>query len=388
MRKIILALLLTVMAASFAAADTIYLRDGRVIRGTVLGYVRRHFAIRIDSVQAGNSSGQTNAIVIGQSGDVVLIAPRNVVRMEIEGRSLVDAQYVRRSVEVPLGSNWVDSGITLNNGQRVQVSASGNIFVDGTRVGPDGLRSSDASAPLPRSAQGVLLGVVGTDPDSPIIELGLGREFVADRRGRLYLTPNWGNFRDTHGSFLVQVRTEFFNPQTISNRTESVQADDERDDIDPFSVGGSVPARPRTPGISAGGIGAGVDVGRTQLEKTVIVPGNASDPVDTGIDVRNGDQLTFTATGEVVAGQRIGSVGPDGRRDAGFGSILGTYRMPSAGVGALLGYIRLSNGQPFGPFLVGSRLDYTAPVDGRLFLVVNDDKYGDNSGSFTVRIRY
>jgi hypothetical protein len=28
------------------------------------------------------------------------------------------------------------------------------------------------------------------------------------------------------------------------------------------------------------------------------------------------------------------------------------------------------------------------PVDGRLFLLVNDDNYGDNSGSFSARVVY
>jgi hypothetical protein len=39
-------------------------------------------------------------------------------------------------------------------------------------------------------------------------------------------------------------------------------------------------------------------------------------------------------------------------------------------------------------FLVGSQMTFTAPVDGRLYLLVNDDNYGDNSGSFSARIIY
>ncbi len=38
MRKIVLALLITMLAATFAAADTVYLHDGRMVRGTVLGF--------------------------------------------------------------------------------------------------------------------------------------------------------------------------------------------------------------------------------------------------------------------------------------------------------------------------------------------------------------
>jgi hypothetical protein len=65
-----------------------------------------------------------------------------------------------------------------------------------------------------------------------------------------------------------------------------------------------------------------------------------------------------------------------------------TYPVPSAGVGALIGYIVSSNGQTSQPFFIGSQATFTAPVDGRLYLTVNDDNYSDNSGSFTARIVY
>jgi hypothetical protein len=72
------------------------------------------------------------------------------------------------------------------------------------------------------------------------------------------------------------------------------------------------------------------------------------------------------------------------------GSIFGTNRrpIPTAGVGALIGYILQANGQPSQVFLVGSQATLTTPVDGRLYLLVNDDNYGDNSGSFSARIVY
>jgi hypothetical protein len=44
------------------------------------------------------------------------------------------------------------------------------------------------------------------------------------------------------------------------------------------------------------------------------------------------------------------------------------------------------DGQTSQPFFIGSSLTWTAPADGRLFLLVNDDNYNDNSGAFTVHI--
>jgi hypothetical protein len=103
--------------------------------------------------------------------------------------------------------------------------------------------------------------------------------------------------------------------------------------------------------------------------------------------VRPGDQITFSASGVVVAGQRAGSVGPEGKTSSGFGGIIGTRPVPSAGVGALIGYTRTGDGQNQ-PFFIGGQLTWTASSNGRLYLAVNDDNYNDNSGSFTVRIRF
>ena len=62
--------------------------------------------------------------------------------------------------------------------------------------------------------------------------------------------------------------------------------------------------------------------------------------------------------------------------------------MPTAGVGALIGYIFQANGQKSQAFLIGSQSTFTVPADGRLYLLVNDDNYSDNSGSFSARIVY
>src|SRR5207253_11042105 len=109
---------------------------------------------------------------------------------------------------------------------------------------------------------------------------------------------------------------------------------------------------------------------------------------DTGIDLRAGDPITITATGTVIAGRRIGEVGPEGARTTGLGAIIGTRPVPTAGAGALIAYIRMLNGQLSQPYLIGSQLSSTVPVDGRLILAIYDDDYSDNGGSFSVRIRY
>src|SRR5205807_8298981 len=73
---------------------------------------------------------------------------------------------------------------------------------------------------------------------------------------------------------------------------------------------------------------------RTQQEVTVVVPAT-SRGTDTGIDVNAGEPITITASGTIVAGRRIGEVGPEGGRTTGFGSIAGTRPVTTAGPGAL-----------------------------------------------------
>lgn len=360
MKKFLLALLIVFATATFAVADTIYLRDGRQVRGTLLGFINGQFVLRVET-QFSTSPPATTTTRRRDQGDIQYFRPEDVDRVEIDGRPMDDARFLTRNVQVALDSNWIDSGVFVRSGQRVQVTATGVITVGRMRISPDGLRSTDPSAPLPNVAEGKLIGAIGNDASSPIIELGSTREFTADRNGRLFLTANRGTFADARGAWDVQVRRE----RTGGGR-------DIEDDRSP-----GIRSRNRFPG------GPGRGSGR--VERDVSVPGN-SRGVDAGIDVRAGDQITFTASGTIVAGQRAGTVGPEGGRSTGFGSIIGTRPVPNAGVGALIGYLRMLDGQNSQPFFIGSSLTWTAPADGRLYLLVNDDNYNDNSGAFSVHI--
>ena len=362
MRKLLLAVLLVLIAVTVAAADTIYLRDGRSFRGTLLGFTNGRFVFRTEPRYATTDSSVARNR--GNEGDVQYFRPEDVDRIEIEGRSLDEARYQTRNVQVTLDSNWIDSGVFVRRGEGVQVSATGVITVGRLRITPDGARSTDPSAPLPNAPEGKLIGAIGNDSSAPIIELGSNREFSADRNGRLFLTANRGSYTDARGSFDVQIRRE----RNLTTR-----------DTDDFDQGTGVRTRDRNPSDRYN------DRNRRPGEVTIEVPGTSRN-TDSGLDVRSGDQLTFTASGTITAGRRVGQVGPEGARSTGFG--INARPVPTAGVGALIGYIRDANGQLSQPFLIGASLSTTAPMDGRLILAVNDDDYSDNSGSFSVRIRY
>ena len=369
MKRIILALTITLFASGFVAADTIYLRDGRQIHGTLLGFISGRFVVRVERrYQTGGGAPVRNPG--REDGELQYFRPNEVERIEIEGRSLDEMRFENSTVQVTLESNWIDTGVDLRRNERVQINASGLILAGRARITPDGLRSSDPNAPLPRAAEGMLIGVVGDDRDSPIIELGSTKEFVAQRDGRLYLTANRGSYADARGNFTVQIRSE-----------RDLAAFENGDERGRNRTGAGVGrSRDRQPGD-------GNRRDRIARDMTIEVPG-ISRGTDTRIDVRAGDQVTFTATGTVVAGRRIGNVGPEGGKVTGFGAVVATKPVANAGPGALIGYIRMADGQTSPAFLIGNQLTFTAPADGRLLLAINDDDYSDNGGSFSVKIRY
>ena len=111
--------------------------------------------------------------------------------------------------------------------------------------------------------------------------------------------------------------------------------------------------------------------------RTITVNANTA-WTDTGITVNTGDQVAFQASGEVLFGRSAGQTAtPDGNAAGRSGN----YPDPSVPVGALIGKVG-NNGKPFA---IGSQTQaLPMPASGRLYLGVNDNELGDNSGAFTV----
>ncbi len=206
MKKFVLVSLIVLASLSIASADTIYLRGGTTLRGTVLGFVNGRFAVQLtvgatlpvrpnDNNRTQStypSTGATTTRTVS-AGEVIFLRPRDIERIEIEGRSLDDARYQTRTIDVSLGSNWIDSGVDVRRGERIRVDASGTIYAGRTRITPAGLSTTDPNAPLPRAAEGELIGVIGNDSDAPIVEIGAGREFGG---------PRWSFISNNQSRFL------------------------------------------------------------------------------------------------------------------------------------------------------------------------------------------
>jgi hypothetical protein len=105
---------------------------------------------------------------------------------------------------------------------------------------------------------------------------------------------------------------------------------------------------------------------------------------DTGITVKKGDRVSFMTNGQIT----IGSGGNPEFIATADGSGTSTaprtnYPVPSMAVGGLIGRVGNSAVFPIG----SNTQPIVMPVNGRLYVGVNDDQFGDNSGAFAVTIR-
>jgi hypothetical protein len=113
--------------------------------------------------------------------------------------------------------------------------------------------------------------------------------------------------------------------------------------------------------------------------------------VDTALDLRAGAKLHITTTGSITypagpsAKSKARTFGPDGLA-RGWADLIRQYPVSNAGHGALIG--RLGSSDSAQPFVLGSAIQYQAPVAGRLFLGINqsDTDASSAQGSFHVTI--
>jgi hypothetical protein len=100
----------------------------------------------------------------------------------------------------------------------------------------------------------------------------------------------------------------------------------------------------------------------------------------TGTTVRQGDRVTFAATGELqLSTDAADLANANGARS---GRKSGTAPVPDAAAGALIGKVGNS-----APFPIGENATVTMPANGQLFLGINDDHVNDNAGGYRVTIQ-
>ncbi len=356
MKKIFPIIALAVLLASAAWADTLYLKNGSVLKGTFVGYENGQFIFELPN---GNRPrfrpAEVDRLVIDR--DTVGNNRPDPGRPDPPSRNPNQPGGGNPRLEtfpafnVQLDEKWVRSSVQVARGNLVRVEATGTVTLEGrTQTGPDGLNGRrDPDAPMPDANDGALIAAIGQDANSPPIFIGRAVEFVAENDGLLYFTVNHWETANARGAFRVTVSV---------NR-------DYRGDIDD-NTGGGRPSQGK--------------------EKTVLVYANQQ-WTDTGIDVEPNMTFQITAEGEVEIGNR-NYARPEGNQNA---KVQGSrYPIPDAGVGALIGKIRYRDGRDSNLVFVGAQGSPASEAGeyGRLFLGINDDYIRDNKGSFKVLIRW
>ncbi len=195
------------------SADTLVLRDGRRLPGTLLAV--RDGVIEFEGQRGGVFSGRER----------MRIDRADVVRIEFE-----DERFDRgrgpsgdrrdgppddgrpsglreRDVRVNARDAWTDTGITVRPGQTVYFNASGRVrWGPGRQDGPAGERNSPRNdgRPIPSRPAASLIGRVGDGND--FFFVGDGTEGIRVRSGgTLYLGLNDDFLEDNSGALAVTV---------------------------------------------------------------------------------------------------------------------------------------------------------------------------------------
>jgi hypothetical protein len=118
-----------------------------------------------------------------------------------------------------------------------------------------------------------------------------------------------------------------------------------------------------------------------QTQQRDISPG--SDWVDTGIDLKPGDTIQVTASGELQYVNAKQANGPEGLPRA-FMDLIRIMQLNEAGRGALIG--RIGDNAAARPFLLGANGSKEAPVAGHLFITINQATSDQATGSYHLSI--
>jgi hypothetical protein len=252
--SLVVCLAVVSLVGSSALADTVKLRDGSVLKGKVVSYTQRKFTIEVyiggaisqhvvpveevESVefdQSGQGAISRGEPVVGDqppatepprgaiprdNAPEVSTPPRGAIpRDNAPEVSTTDSGsppggdnagaypvIAEKTVSVAAAADWTSTEIRVQRGQRIVITASGEVDLgDNQRAGPDGISLTDSRKLVAARPTGALIAVVGDDNDD-FVFVGSATAFVAPHNGILFLSVNEGNLKDNTGAFVAKVK--------------------------------------------------------------------------------------------------------------------------------------------------------------------------------------
>ncbi len=195
-------LVLFTVATGTLVADTLIMRDGRRVSGTLV-------SVRNDTIEFDESRG------FGADRRLRLDR-RDVARVEFDdgwsdgesGGGRPPGGLRERTVTVQARQAWTDTGIDVRRGQQIYLAANGEIRwgTGGRKDGPEGESNSpvNQNRPIPNRPAGALIGRVG-EYDAPFFAGSDRGPYQMRAAGRLYLGVNDDYLQDNSGAFRVVV---------------------------------------------------------------------------------------------------------------------------------------------------------------------------------------
>jgi hypothetical protein len=231
------------LISSAALADTVKLKDGSILKGKVVSYTQRKFTIEVyiggaisqhvvpveevDSVEF--DQGDQGAISRAEPAGASQPPPAAPTRAGIprdnapevattdpgpppsgpppgDDNSGAAPVIAEKTVSVAAAADWTSTEIRIQRGQRIVITASGEVDLgDNQRSGPDGISLADSRKLVAARPTGALIAVVGDDNDD-FVFVGSAIAFVAPHNGILFLSVNEGNLKDNTGAFVARVK--------------------------------------------------------------------------------------------------------------------------------------------------------------------------------------
>ena len=434
-------LALSAMMAVGASADTIYMKNGSVIRGTVVGYANGEFTVQLDAGpgnarsraalafdevdriefdgDAGTSSGPAYRGPAEPEPDPVAAdpdpaprranpaprranpaprradpAPRRVDPAPAPANDLPSAGAANQStVTVDPRADWTNTNVRVERGSRVRITASGTVKLDpaaARSAGPGGVDAPDRDKLIPGRPTGSLIAVIGDDNDD-FIYVGSQAEFIAERSGYVFLSVNEGYLRDNSGSYTARVSIEPGRGAPTAPRGGGLSGR--------ATAPAPVPARRNNPVTAPPPAPTARDTARddepeppaatrpapapsgapaTVAREGDVVVQPTIDWTNTKLRVQRGNIVRITASGSVDLNRSGLRAGPAGVDTPDTDKLI-----PNRPTGALIAVVGDDNDD----FVyVGPQAEFVAQHDGVLFLSVNEGNLRDNSGTFSARV--
>ena len=271
-RRVLIGFLAAALLALPAFAATIRLKDGSLIKGTIVSFTggrfvivigegtrRREFTIAVDEVASieFEKIEETSASVVKTSQPneprivptssrttPVLTEPENT-RQTAPSQKPASPVLTSDDVDKPpvmapitaekqnptpatpaaassspisfevrvladnTANGWTNSGFVVKKGQRIRITGSGTVSLGkGQSSTPAGLADLDDPEKLLKGVPTGALIAVIGDDNNDFIYIGTTREFTAGRDGTLYLGVNEGNLNDNSGSFNIRIEID------------------------------------------------------------------------------------------------------------------------------------------------------------------------------------